>query len=76
MTNIVKATKYEAQDMNRELGFQNKQIDILGTNIDRVDANMIRVDSSMKKLLKSSNHVWLWVILIIELLVMIIILAS
>ena len=48
----------------------------MGTNLSRVDANMINVDSKMKQLLKTSNHIWLWVILIIELVVMILLLFA
>ena len=47
----------------------------LDRNIDRADANMITIDNQMKRLLKQSNHVWLWVVLIIELLIMILLLA-
>ena len=47
----------------------------LDRNIDRADANMITIDNQMKRLLKQSNQVWLWVVLIIELLIMILLLA-
>ena len=42
---VVKATKYEAEDMKTELLAQNKQIEQLGENIDRTEANMIKVDN-------------------------------
>ena len=71
---MVKATKYEAEDMKTELLVQNKQIEQLGENIDKTEANMIRVDSSMKKLLKNSNQWLLWGIVIVELVLLIVIL--
>ena len=68
---VVKQTKYVAQDSKVELNAQHKQLDLMGTSLSRVDANMISVNNKMKELLKSSNHVWLWVVLNIELVVMI-----
>ena len=73
---MVKATKYEAEDMKTELLLQNKQIGQLGDNIERVDANMVKVDTQMKKLLKASNQWILWGVLIVELVVMLLLLFA
>ena len=68
---VVKATKYEAQDFGSEIRSQNARIEKLGNDIDRTEANMIDVDGKMQHLLASSNHCYLWIIIIIELLIMI-----
>ena len=45
MIGVVKATKYEGEDMKKELLLQNKQLELLGENIERTDENMIKVDN-------------------------------
>ena len=72
---VVKATKYEGEDMEKELLLQNKQLELLGENIERTDENMIKVDSQMKGLLKASKQWVLWAIIVVELIVMILILS-
>ena len=72
---VVKATKYEGEDMKKELLLQNKQLELLGENIERTDENMIKVDNQMKGLLKASKQWVLWAIIVVELIVMILILS-
>ena len=68
---VVKATKYEAQDFNSTIKSQNAQISVLGQNIDRTTDNMIDADTKMKHLLKTSNHCYLWMVIVVELLILI-----
>ena len=73
---MVKATKYEGEDMKVELLLQNKQIGQLAENIDRVDENMVKVDNRMKGLLKASSQWVLWAIIIVELVLMLVLLFA
>ena len=66
MIDVVKATKYEAQDFGTEIRQQNKDIEVSGNNIDVANDNMVDVDNRMKKLLKVSNHCYLWMVIIAE----------
>ena len=68
---MVKATKYEAQDFNTEIKGQNVRIEKLGNDIDKTEANMIDADNKMQNLLASSNHCYLWMVIVIELLILI-----
>ena len=68
---VVKATKYEAQDFNKEIKSQNARIEKLGDDIDRAEDNMIDADTKMKALLANSNHCYLWIIVTVELFILI-----
>ena len=68
---VVKATKYEAQDFNTEIKGQNARIEKLANDIDRTEENMIDADSKMQNLLAKSNHCYLWLIIVVELLILI-----
>ena len=68
---VVKATKYEAQDFNTEIKGQNARIEKLASDIDRTEENMIDADSKMQNLLAKSNHCYLWLIIVVELLILI-----
>ena len=68
---MVKATKYEAQDFNTEIKGQNVRIEKLGNDIEKTEANMIDADNKMQNLLASSNHCYLWMVIVIELLILI-----
>ena len=68
---VVKATKYEAQDFNTEIKGQNARIEKLGEDIDRAEGNMIDADTKMKHLLASSNHCYLWIVVVVELIILI-----
>ena len=63
---VVKATKYEAQDFGTEIKGQNVRIEKLGNDIDKTEANMVDADNKMKNLLASSNHCYLWIVIVIE----------
>ena len=69
--NVVKMTKYAAEDTGKELKDQNVMLDRLGRRIDETDANMVAVDNKMKHLLKSSKQMWLWIVIIVELVILI-----
>ena len=71
MIGVVKATKYEAQDFNTEIKGQNARIEKLGNDIDRTEANMVDADNKMKHLLATSNHCYLWLVIVIELTILI-----
>ena len=68
---IVKATKYEAQDFNTEIKAQNAQITRLGEDIDKAEENMVDANSKMENLLAASNHCYLWMVIVVELVIMI-----
>ena len=68
---MVKATKYEAQDFNTEIKGQNARIEKLGNDIDKTEANMIDADNKMQNLLAHSNHCYLWMVIVIELVILI-----
>ena len=52
---VVKGTKYEAQNTKQELEEQMPMINRLNRNIEVADANMIKVDNQMKKLMKNTK---------------------
>ena len=46
-------------------------IEKLGNDIDRTEGNMIDADNKMQHLLATSNHCWLWMVIVIELVILI-----
>ena len=64
-------TKYATEDTGKELKDQNVMLDRLGRRIDETDANMVAVDNKMKHLLKSSKQMWLWIVIVVELVILI-----
>ena len=69
----MQATKYEAQDFNKEINHQNVKIEKLGDDFERAEQNMINVTTKMDHLLAISSHWTLIVIILVELAVLILI---
>ena len=63
---VVKDTKHVGEEFDTTIRKQNKQIEQLNEKIDRTDDNMIEATSKMNRLLKNTNHCWLWLIIALE----------
>ena len=68
---IVKNIKYENENFNQEVTYQNKLLDKLGTDMDKTHNKMIKVDSKLKELIATSNQFCLWVIIFVEIAILI-----
>ena len=71
---IVSNLRYEGQNFNQEVTYQNKMLDKVNTDIDKNQRKMVKVDNRLKNLIKSSNQCCLWCIIITEVIALILIL--
>ena len=71
---IVSNLRYEGQNFNQEVTYQNKMLDKVNTDIDKNQRKMVKVDNRLKNLIKSSNQCCLWCIIITEIVALILIL--
>ncbi|CDW91411.1 syntaxin 8 [Stylonychia lemnae] len=70
---IVSSIKYENQNMQDELGHQNVILSKIDGDIERNFQRMVKVDNKLKKLIASSNHWCIWIIIIIEIVILILV---
>ena len=73
---IVKAINYENQNFGDEATLQNRMLVNLDRDIDKTTDKMVKVDNKLKRLIASSNHWCIWVIIIIEFIILIILLVT
>ena len=59
--------KYENENFNQEVTYQNKLLDKLDNDIDRTHQKMIKVDTKLKNLIALSSTCCIWIIIILEL---------
>lgn len=52
---IVKNIKYDNENFNEEITYQNKMLGKLGTDMDRTHNKMVKVDNKLKELIAKSN---------------------
>lgn len=72
---IVSNLRYENQNFNQEVTYQNKMLDKVNNDIDKNQAKMVKVDTRLKNLIKSSNQCCLWCIIISEIVALVLILV-
>lgn len=73
ISGIVQNIKYETQNFDQEVTYQNRMLDRVSADIDRNQEKMVRVDRRLQGLMRQTNHCWLWAIIVCELLFLIII---
>ncbi len=66
---IVQTIKYQNQDFNQEVTYQNKLLDNLNDNMERTHRRMVKVDNRLKMVIAKSNQKCLWFIIAIEVLI-------
>lgn len=52
---IVQNIKYEGQNFNQEVTYQNKMLTDLNSQVDRTHQKMVKVDNKLKELIAKSN---------------------
>lgn len=72
---IVSNIKYEGQNFDQEVTYQNKMLDRVNNDIDRNQAKMLKVDNRLKNLIKQSNQCCLWCIIITEIVILVLLLV-
>ena len=75
ISGIVKVLKYDNQDFNQEVTYQNKLLGKLDVDIQRTHEKMVNVDNRLKRLIAKSKTCMLWVFLIIEIVALILVLT-
>lgn len=71
---IVQNIKYEGQNFQQEVTYQNKMLTDLNSQVDRTHQKMVKVDNRLKELIAKSNQCCLWVIIIVEIVILILLL--
>ena len=72
---IVSNLRYENQNFNKEVTYQNKMLDKVNDDIDRNQLKMVKVDGKLKNLISQSNQCCLWCIIITEIVALVLILV-